>query len=55
MLPEWHLTSTISGQQTALGISHAAHLAKTSGSFVASNDDDRGVIDERHISGKSSL
>jgi hypothetical protein len=51
VIPSWHLYSTVSGQQTALGISHAAQLESAKAGYSNAADDDEVVVDEKATEG----
>lgn len=53
VIPSWHLYSTVSGQQTALGITHAAQLESAKAGMSVSMDDDDVVVDEKATAGPS--
>jgi transcription initiation factor TFIIE subunit alpha len=50
VLPSWHLFSTVSGQQTALGIAHAAQAESSQAAAQAAADgqDAQRLADEHH-------
>jgi hypothetical protein len=52
VIPSWHLFSTVSGQQTALGITHAAQVARAAGTSYADENDEVQVVDDKSAEGQ---